>query len=283
MPYQKGRTGLRGTRGRIHLQPYKHSRKFRYTRRHRQSRPRTPPPRPIIQQTEMRGPGQQHIIKALELAQQSLTKGHKKKAASYFATAVLTAVANLPNLHPATVQRTLVEAKDDYTSGPGASMQGLVDWHRAMPTQNVHTSRTRRSSKIRRGKKKRGRTRRGGASEANIMWVFNKINTSGSGEIDFEEIEEAIDNYRSGITPRDLHAMVLAATHPSTPRCFDPLPFNEFKKINNGFRDISNDNRITDSGQRVPGDNNWNRLFNATTCYARSWWWRRRAGWWSWA
>ena len=94
------------------------------------------------------------------------------------------------------------------------------------------------------------------------MWVFNKINISGSGEITFDEIIDAIDNYRPGIPPRELRPMVLATADPRTPRCFDPLTINDFKKINNGFHDISNDNRITDSGVRVPGDNNWNRFFN---------------------
>ena len=127
------------------------------------------------------------------------------------------------------------------------------------------TRRKKRTKRRRRRRRKKRKTRkyRGGASDADIEWVFNKINTSGGGsEIDYDNIMDAIDAYGPGISPRELETMVLSAAPPSTPRCFDPLTLNEFKQINNGFHHISNDNRITDSGQRVPGDNNWNRLFN---------------------
>ena len=122
---------------------------------------------------------------------------------------------------------------------------------------------TRRKKRTKRKKRKKRKTRkyRGGATDADIEWVFNKINTRGTGEIDFDDIVDAIENYRPGISPRDLPTMVLSTAHPSTPRCFDPLTLNKFKQINNGFHPISDDNRITDSGVRVPGDNNWNLLF----------------------
>ena len=64
-----------------------------------------------------------------------------------------------------------------------------------------------------------------------MRWVFDQINTRGTGEIDFDDIVDAIDNYRPDISPRELRPMVLATADPSTPRCFDPLTFNEFKKI----------------------------------------------------
>ena len=117
--------------------------------------------------------------------------------------------------------------------------------------------------KKRRRSRKRRKTRkyRGGALDADMRWVFDQINTRGTGEIDFDDIVDAIDNYRPDISPRELRPMVLSTADPSTPRCFDPLTFNEFKKINNGFQHISEDNRVMDNGQRVPGDNNWNRLF----------------------
>ena len=76
-----------------------------------------------------------------------------------------------------------------------------------------------------------------------MQWVFNKINTRGTGVIDFDDIVDAIDAYRLGIPQRELRPMVLSTADPSTPRCFDPLTFNEFKKINNGFQHISEENR----------------------------------------